>query len=91
MQTEYPIEPVQPGPSINITNSNVVNIPRQSRGSGTVLMFVFFWWALLMWWAVLASAWLVWLLIAGIVSIFKHDFFARTWYQPWPAWMFGIR
>ena len=59
----------------NITIVNTVSTPQPSRGSGTVLMFVFFWWLLLMWWQLLAAAWLVWLLIAGVVTIFKHDFF----------------
>lgn len=77
--------------SITITNNNVVNVPQQSRGAGSVLMLVFFWWLLLMWWEVLACIWLVWLVVAGIVTIFDHGFFTRTWYQPWPAWMFGIR
>ena len=77
--------------NITITNNNTVNVPEQSRGAGTVLMFVFFWWLLLGWWQVLACIWLVWLVVAGVVSIFDHEFFARTWYQPWPAWMFGIR
>lgn len=77
--------------NINIVNNNVVNIPRQSRGAGTVLMIVFFGWLLPFWWAILASLWIVWLLIAGIVTIFDHGFFAHTWYYPWPAWMFGIR
>jgi hypothetical protein len=75
----------------NITITNVVNTPQSSRGAGTVLLFVLFWWALLIWWSVLASVWIVWLLIAGIVSIFDHGFFGRNWYQPWPAWSFGIR
>ena len=80
--------------SITITNnnSNVVNVPQQSRGAGTVLAFLFFWPALIFgWWPLLACVWLVWLVVAGVVSIFDHRFFARTWYQPWPAWMFGIR
>jgi hypothetical protein len=70
--------------------ANTVNV-RQSRGAGTVLMLVFFWWLLICWWQVLAVAWLMWLLIAGVVTIFKRGFFKRTWYQPWPAWMFGVR
>lgn len=77
--------------NITINNNNTVNVPQQSRGSGTVLMFVFFWWVLLGWWQVLVCIWLVWLVVAGIMSIWDHGFFARTWYQPWPAWMFGIR
>jgi hypothetical protein len=75
----------------NITITNTVNVPQASRGAGTVLMFVFFWWLLLIWWQVLACVWLVWLLVAGIVTIFQHDFFGRTWFQPWPVWLFGIR
>jgi hypothetical protein len=75
----------------NITITNAINMPQQSRGAGTVLMFVFFWWVLLFWWEILACAWIVWLLVAGIVSIFDHGFFNRNWYQPWPAWLFGIR
>ena len=70
-----------------MSNINV----KQSRGAGTALMLIFMWPVLLAWWTVLLSAWLIWLLIAGIVTIFKHDFFGRTWHQPWPAWMFGIR
>lgn len=76
---------------IVINNTNTVNVPQQSRGAGTVLMFVFFWPVLLLWWQLLACIWIVWLLVAGIVTIFDHDFFARTWYQPWSVWMFGIR
>ena len=75
----------------NITITNNVNVPQASRGAGTVLMILFFGWLLPFWWSILASLWIVWLLIAGIVSIFDHDFFSRNWYQPWPAWMFGIR
>lgn len=75
----------------NVTVINTVNVPRQSRGAGTALLIVFLWPVLLVWWQLLACAWLVWLLIAAVVTIFKHDYFARTWYQPWPAWMFGIR
>jgi hypothetical protein len=78
--------------NITITNNNTVNVPRQSRGAGTVLMVIFFGWALVfIWWPILAALWIVWMIIAGIVSIFEHDFFANNWYQPWPAWMFGIR
>lgn len=80
-----------PENNINITNNNIVNVPQQSRGAGTVLMFVFFWPVLLMWWAILAHAWVLWLIVAAIVTIFDHGFFGRTWYQPWPAWMMGIR
>ena len=77
-------------------NSNTVNVVTNvntpnNRGSGTVLMFVFFWWALLIWWQVLAAVWVVWLLVAAVVTIFKHDFFGKTWYYPWPIWLFGIR
>jgi hypothetical protein len=54
-------------------------------------MIIFFGWLLPLWWSTLATLWIVWMLIAGVVSIFQHDFFSRTWYQPWPAWMFGIR
>lgn len=75
----------------NITITNTINVPQQSRGAGTVLMVIFFGWLLPMWWMTLASIWLVWLMVAGIVNIFDHGFFARNWYQPWPAWMFGIR
>jgi hypothetical protein len=76
--------------NITITNSNVVNVP-DSRGAGTVLMFVFFWWLLLTWWSVLACAWLLWMPVAAIVSIWRSGFFSRTWFQPWPIWLFGIR
>lgn len=75
----------------NITIVNQVSTPN-SRGAGTVLMVVFFgWFLLLWWWPILAALWLVWLPIAGIATIFTAGFFARTWYYPWPAWMFGIR
>jgi hypothetical protein len=77
--------------NIVINNNNVVNVPRGSRGAGTVLMILFFWWVLPTWWTVLVSLWLIWLPIAAIVSIFDNSFFARTWYMPWPAWLFGIR
>lgn len=76
---------------VNITNTNTVNVPQQNRGAGTVLLVVFFWWALLAWWHILLAAWLVWLIIAAVVSIWDHGFFGRTWYQPWPLWSFGIR
>ena len=75
----------------NITITNIVNVPEQSRGAGTVLMFVFLWWVLIWWWQLLLIAWLVWLPIAAIVNIWDAGFFARTWYQPWSVWMFGIR
>jgi hypothetical protein len=77
--------------NINITNVNTVNVPQPSRGAGTVLMVLFFWWVFPTWWMTLASIWLVWLIIAGVVAIFDPDFFTNNWYQPWPAWMFGIR
>jgi hypothetical protein len=67
-----------------------VNV-KQSRGAGTVLMFVFFGLPLMAWWLVLACLWVLWMIVAGVVSIFDHGFFGRNWYQPWPAWMFGIR
>jgi hypothetical protein len=55
-------------------------------------MVIFFGWALVfIWWPILAALWIAWMIVAGIVSIFEHDFFANNWYQPWPAWMFGIR
>jgi hypothetical protein len=75
----------------NITITNTINVPRQSRGAGTALMLIFLWWVLIWWWQILAAVWIVWLPIAGIVTIFEHGFFTRTWYYPWPAWMFGIR
>lgn len=75
----------------NITITNTVNVPRQSRGAGTVLVVIVFGWLLPLWWSTLAALWIVWMLVAGITSIFQHDFFSRTWYQPWSAWMFGIR
>lgn len=75
----------------NVTIVNNVSTPN-SRGAGTVLMLVFFGWFLLMtWWPLLAALWLVWLVVAGITTIFDRGFFSRTWYYPWPAWMFGIR
>lgn len=79
--------------SITITNNNTntVNVPQPSRGAGTVLMIVFLWWLLIWWWQLLACAWIVWLVIAAIVTIFDNGFFTRNWYQPWPIWMFGIR
>ena len=73
-------------------NENTINVNvKQSRGAGTALIIIFMGWALPLWWALLACLWLHWLLIAAIVTIFDHEFFSRTWYQPWPAWMFGIR
>ena len=78
-------------PDNSVTINGTVNV-RQARGPGTVLMFVFFGWAIVgLWWPLLTCLWIVWMLIAGMVSIFDHSFFARTWYQPWPAWTFGIR
>jgi len=77
--------------NINVSISGPVNV-KQNRGAGTVLMIVFFGWALVgIWWPLLLALWIIWLLIAGVVSIFDHGFFARTWYYPWPAWMLGIR
>jgi hypothetical protein len=77
--------------NVVINNNNTVNVPQPSRGAGTALMIIFLWPVLLFWWQLLAAVWLVWLLVAAIVTIFEHDFFSRTWYYPWPAWMFGIR
>jgi hypothetical protein len=77
--------------SINITNENVINVPRQSRGAGTVLMFVFFWWLLPTWWSILFSLWLIWIIIDGFIAIFNADFFMDTWYYPLNLWLFGIR
>jgi hypothetical protein len=79
--------------NVNITNvnNNVVNIPRQSRGAGTVLLFVFFWWLLPWWWLTLITAWLVWLIIDGVIAIFDPEFFLETWFYPLPFWLFGIR
>jgi len=77
--------------NITITNTNVVNVP-DSRGAGTVLMLVFFWWLLVgFWWPLLACAWLLWMLVAAVVTIWNDGFFGRTWFQPWPIWLFGIR
>jgi len=76
---------------INISNTNVVNVPRQSRGAGTVLLVLFFWWVLPAWWMILASIWIVWLIIDGIIALWNPEFFIDTWYYPWPAWLFGIR
>ena len=82
------------------TNSNVQNNNQNvsvnvstpnSRGAGTVLMFLFFWPVLLMWWTVLLAAWMIWIPVCGVVTIFQHDFFANNWFYPWPAWLFGIR
>jgi hypothetical protein len=64
---------------------------KQSRGAGTVLAIMFLWPILVTWWAILLAVWIVWMIIAGFVSFSDHSFFARTWYQPWPAWMLGIR
>jgi hypothetical protein len=75
----------------NITITNTVNVPQPARGAGTVLAIVFFWPVLLMWWSLLISLWLVWLVIAAVVTIWDHEFFARTWYYPMQAWLFGIR
>jgi hypothetical protein len=76
----------------NIVINNVVSIPQQSRGAGTVLMLALFgWWLLPYWWTLLLSAWIVWLPVAAIANIWNHGFFARNWYQPWPIWLFGIR
>jgi hypothetical protein len=72
-------------------NNITINVSQQSRGAGTALVIIFLWPALLMWWVLLAALWIKWLMIAGIVTIFDHGFFGRNWYQPWPAWMFGIR
>jgi hypothetical protein len=77
--------------NINITNVNTINTPRPSRGAGTVLVIIFFGWLLPTWWTLLASIWIIWLIIDGIIAIFNPEFFLDTWYQPWPAWMFGIR
>ena len=77
--------------SSNVNVTTTVNTP-DSRGAGTVLLIVFFGWFLLMWWwPLLASLWLVWLIVAGIITIFQRGFFTATWFYPWPAWMFGIR
>jgi hypothetical protein len=73
-----------------VSSNNPIHV-RQSRGAGTVLVVLFFWWLLITWWMLLACIWVVWLLIAGIVTIFDRGFFTRNWRQPWPAWMFGIR
>ena len=68
-----------------------VNV-KQARGAGTVLLIVFFGWALVfIWWPIIACLWIVWMLIAGIVTIFDRGFFTRNWYQPLPAWMLGVR
>jgi hypothetical protein len=75
----------------NVSVTTNVNVPQPARGAGTVLAIVFLWPALLLWWSLLLCLWIIWMLIAGIGSIFDHSLFARTWYQPWPAWLFGIR
>jgi hypothetical protein len=67
-----------------------VNV-KQARGAGTAIMLVFFGLPLIIWWLVLAVAWIIWLPIAAITTVFAHGFFTRTWYYPWPAWMLGIR
>ena len=79
----------------NQNNANVtvnVNTPN-SRGAGTVLMIVLFWWVLVgFWWPLLIAAWLTWMVIAAITAIFDHgDLWRGTWYQPLPIWLFGIR
>jgi hypothetical protein len=71
--------------------AGTVNV-RQSRGAGTALLIIFLGpWLLFFWWPLIACLWLLWMVIAGAVSIFDHEFFGRNWYQPWPAWMLGIR
>lgn len=78
--------------SNHVTVVNNVNVPQGSRGAGTVLMVLFFgWFLMLWWWPVLAALWLLWLPVAAISAIWVDGFFGRTWYYPWPAWMFGIR
>jgi hypothetical protein len=77
--------------NITIHNNNVVNVPRQGRGAGTVLMFVFFWWLLPTWWSILFSLWLIWIIIDGVIAIFNPEFFLDTWYYPLPLWLFSIR
>lgn len=75
----------------NVTVINNVSTPN-SRGSGTVLALVLLWWALLWWWPLLIGAWLTWMLIAGVTAIFDHGaLWSRSWYQPLPLWLFGIR
>jgi hypothetical protein len=77
--------------TVNVKINDTVNV-KQSRGAGTVLMIVCFGWLLVgFWWPLLLTLWIIWMIMAAIVSIFDHGFFARTWYYPWPAWMFGIR
>jgi hypothetical protein len=73
---------------VNINGT--VNV-KQSRGAGTALMIIFLWPVLLMWWQFLLAVWLVWIIIDGVIAIFNAEFFIKTWYQPWPIWMFGIR
>ena len=75
----------------NITITNVVNVPQQSRGAGTVLMLVFFCGGLPMRGGTCWRTWIGMTPIAAIVNIWDAGFFARTWYQPWSVWMFGIR
>jgi hypothetical protein len=85
-------ETTTPSNQNNITILNNVSTPRQARGSGTVLLLVFFGWFLMLWyWPLLAVLWLLWLPTAAIVTIWSAGFFSRTWFYPWPAWMFGIR
>jgi hypothetical protein len=78
-------------PDNNVNINGTVNV-RQARGAGTALMIIFLGpWLFFVWWPILTCLWIIWMMIAGIVTIFDHGFFARNWYQPWPAWMFGIR
>ena len=77
--------------NITIHNTNVVNIPRQSRGAGTVLMLVFFWWLLPWWWLTLISIWMVWIIIDGVIAIWNPEFFMDTYHYPLQLWLFGIR
>jgi hypothetical protein len=88
MMNDKAVEASGDGNVVVVVNNNV---GQSSRGAGTVLMFVFFGWLLPFWWGVLLQAWLAWLIVAAVVTIFNHEFFGRTWYYPWPAWLFGIR
>lgn len=78
----------------NYSQNVTVNVVTpNSRGAGTVLMLVLFgWWLLPWWWSLLLTVWMVWVVIAGVTAFFDHgDLFSRTWYQPLPLWLFGIR
>ena len=58
---------------VNVKINGPVNV-KQSRGAGTVLLIMFFGVPIVfIWWPIIACLWIVWMLIAGIVSIFDHS------------------